>query len=72
MSMKTNAHEERAATLKSAMNVIAMLDQGTPRRSTAVREFDLRPLVPSCETQLADDDGWEPFVVVLHPDEIQR
>lgn len=68
MSTRTNIHEEKAATLQSVMNVIGMLDQGSPQRSTVLRTLDLRPLFPDFDS-LHEDESWEPFIVVLADNE---
>jgi hypothetical protein len=60
MATRTNAQEERLATLRSVMNVISILDQTSPRRAEQRHGFDLRPLLP----QLSETDGdqsWDEF-----------
>ena len=69
MSTRTNLHEEKAATLKSVMNVIGMLDQGSPQRATVLRTLDLRPLLPDFDS-CHEDESWEPFIVVLAQNEL--
>jgi hypothetical protein len=59
MATRTNAQEERLATLRSVMNVIAILDQVSPERATARHGFDLRPLLPRAETET--DESWDEF-----------
>ena len=61
MATRTNAQEERIATLRSVMNVIAILDQTSPRRAASNNGFDLRPLGPRfefCEL----DESWDDFL----------
>jgi hypothetical protein len=60
MATRTNAQEERLATLQSVMNVIAILDQSTPRRAAPNNGFDLRSLLPSV-TEPDADDYWDNF-----------
>lgn len=60
MATRLNAQEERLATLRSAMNVIAILDQSTPERARPNHGFDLRPLLPVVEFEDADE-SWERF-----------
>jgi hypothetical protein len=60
MATRTSAHEERLATLRSVMNVIAILDQTSPRRAAERNGFDLRSLVPmdwACDA----DESWDEF-----------
>jgi hypothetical protein len=66
MATRTNAQEERLATLRSVMNVIAILDQSAPRRADQQRGFDLRPLL----RQISDHDAeesWDEFRQMLSP-----
>lgn len=58
MATRLNAHEERLATLRSVMNVIAILDHSTPERARPNRGFDLRPLVPVHESEAAEE-SWD-------------
>jgi hypothetical protein len=60
MATRTSAHEERLATLRSVMNVIAILDQTSPRRAAQRNGFDLRPLVPM-EWVSDADESWDEF-----------
>ena len=60
MATRTNAHEERLATLRSVMNVIAILDRSASRRAAQNNGFDLRALLPTnwiAET----DESWDEF-----------
>jgi hypothetical protein len=63
MATRTSAHEERLATLRSVMNVIAILDQTSPRRAAQRNGFDLRPLVPM-EWVSDADESWDEFKMV--------
>ena len=54
----TNAQEERLATLRSVMNVIAILDQVSPERASAKHGFDLRPFRPAPRRT---DESWDEF-----------
>jgi len=60
MATRTSAHEERLATLRSVMNVIAILDQSSPRRAAQHNGFDLRALLPTDWTSEADE-SWDDF-----------
>jgi hypothetical protein len=62
MATRTSAHEERLATLRSVMNVIAILDQTSPRRAAVRNGFDLRPLVP-IEWMGDTDENWDEFQI---------
>jgi hypothetical protein len=67
MATRTSAHEERLATLRSVMNVIAILDQTSPRRAVQGNGFDLRSLVPM-EWTSDSDENWDDFrITVTHP-----
>lgn len=61
MATRMNAQEERLATLRSVMNVIALLDQSSPQRARPHQGFDLRPLAPLRETG-EHDDSWDAFL----------
>lgn len=63
MATRTNAHEERLATLRSVMNVISILDQQSPRRVSANRGIDLRPLLPALGFA-ESDESWDEFWAV--------
>ena len=63
MATRMNVQEERLATLRSVMNVIAILDRSSSARAQCNRGFDLRPLLPPLENG-AYDDSWDEF---LHP-----
>ena len=58
MATRTNAQEERLATLRSVMNVIAILDQSAPRRAASNNGFDLRALLPPLSEHDADEN-WD-------------
>ena len=58
MAVRTSAMEERIATLRSVMNVIALLDGETPRHSSLPEAVDLRALLPRSFDQDASDDPW--------------
>jgi hypothetical protein len=60
MATRTNAHEEQLATLRSVMNVIAILDQSASRRAAQNNGFDLRALIPSNWATDADE-SWDDF-----------
>jgi hypothetical protein len=60
MATRTSAQEERIATLRSVMNVIAILDQTSPRRAAPNHGFDLRPLLPRFDDS-GNDDCWDDF-----------
>jgi len=60
MATRVNAHEERLATLHSIMNVIAILNVGSPRRSASDRWIDLRTLMPEVDSDT--DEPWGQFV----------
>ena len=60
MATRTNAQEEKIETLRSVMNVIAIVDLGTPRRPPSQRSFELRSLLPAIGE--ADADGWDVFL----------
>ena len=60
MATRTNAQEERLATLRSVMNVIAILDQTSPRRAAQRHGFDLRPLMPPISAA-EGDENWDEF-----------
>ena len=60
MATRINAHEERLATLRSVMNVIAILDQSAPRRAAKNNGFDLRALFPS-NWATETDESWDDF-----------
>lgn len=62
MSNRTNAQEEKIATLQSVMNVIAILNQSKANSRFGGREFDLRPLLPVVDPQTFDDEGWNSFL----------
>jgi len=62
MATRTNAHEERLATLRSVMNVIAILDQSASRRAARNNGFDLRALIPS-NWAIETDESWDDFRV---------
>ena len=58
MATRINAHEERLATLNSIMNVIAILDLSSPRRSVSDRWIDVRALMPVVENEADVEDEW--------------
>jgi hypothetical protein len=60
MATRTSAHEERLATLRSVMNVIAILDQTSSRRAVRNNGFDLRALMPFTWAT-AEEDSWDEF-----------
>ena len=60
MATRTNAHEERLATLRSVMNVIAILDQTSSRRAARNNGFDLRALLPFSWTT-DTEESWDDF-----------
>ena len=63
MATRTNAQEEKIETLRSIMNVIALLDQGVPR-SSPHREFSLRSLLPVSSDESGETDDWDGFLDV--------
>lgn len=66
MALRTDAQAERIATLRSVMNVIALLDAEPPRRSALSEAVDLRALLPwPLATETNDDDPWSK--VMAHP-----
>ena len=62
MATRTDAQEERIATLRSVMNVIAMLDGETPRRSTLPEAVYLRALLPRAIDHDPLDDPWGEYL----------
>ena len=60
MATRTNAHEERLATLQSVMNVISILDQSASRRAAQNNGFDLRALIPTTWAT-ETDESWDDF-----------
>ena len=62
MAVRTDQQAERIATLRSVMNVIALLDGETPRRSALPEVLDLRALLPR---SLECDCGDDPWAAVL-------
>ena len=66
MATRTNAQEERLATLRSVMNVIAILDQSASLRADQQRGFDLRPLLRQISNH-DTEDSWDEFRQMLSP-----
>ena len=62
MATRTSAQEERIATLQYVMNVIALLDGETPRRSSLPEVIDLRALLPRSIDIEPLDDPWGEFL----------
>jgi hypothetical protein len=62
MATRTSAQEERIATLQYVMNVIALLDGETPRRSALPEAIDLRALLPRSVDVEPLDDPWGEFL----------
>ena len=60
MATRTNANEERLATLRSVMNVIAILDQSASRRAAHNNGFDLRALIPT-NWIFETEESWDDF-----------
>ena len=60
MAIRTDANEERLATLRSVMNVIAILDQSASRRSAQNNGFDLRSLIPT-DWATETEESWDDF-----------
>ena len=60
MATRTNANEERLATLRSVMNVISILDQSASRRAVQNNGFDLRALIP-LGWATEGDESWDEF-----------
>ena len=58
MATRLNTHEERLATLRSVMNVIAILDQSAPERARSNNGFDLRCLLAPVESEEIDE-SWQ-------------
>ena len=58
MAARTDAQEERIATLRSVMNVIALLDAEAPRRRTMPEAIDLRALLPLAFELDPGEDPW--------------
>jgi len=56
MATRINAKDEKLATLRSIMNVIAVLDQDHPPRAVQDRAIDIRGLIDS-GTQ-GTDEPW--------------
>ena len=61
MAVRTDAQEERIATLRSVMNVIALLDGEGARRGTQPEAIDLRAML----TLAVDQDSEDPWFSYL-------
>lgn len=61
MASRLNAQEERLATLRSVMNVIAILDHSAPERARPNHGFDLRPLLPPLQSE-GVDESWDDYL----------
>ena len=62
MAVRTDAQEERIATLRSVMNVIALLDGEAPRRRTMPEAVDLRALLPLAFELDSSEGPWAEFL----------
>ena len=62
MAIRSDAQEERIATLRSVMNVIALLDGEAPRRRTLPEAVDLRALLPVAPDLDPGQDPWVEFL----------
>jgi hypothetical protein len=66
MAVRTDAQEERIATLRSVMNVIALLDGEGARRGTLPEAVDLRALLPLTVDQ-DSEDPWFSYLARPRP-----